>query len=65
MIRKGTKEFHEICRITHKKFEMIEDEKVPFTFFGFQVFRENLKRIKMDQNKYLDMFKQLHIDSEF
>lgn len=65
MIRTGTKELHGKFRITHENFEMKKDENVPFTFSDFQVSRDNLKVLKMDQKKYLDSFNPLPIDEKF
>lgn len=65
ILRVGTEKFREISRKTNERFEMADDEELPFTFTGFVLNRDRDGTIILYQNDYLQKLTLLPEDASF
>ena len=50
LLRAGNQEFHDLCKVTHRRFEMSGDDELPLTFSGFNNFKNRRRRISNRPN---------------
>ena len=65
LLRTGTPEFRKLCRMTNDKFDMAEDENVPFEFVGATFEREEDGTLIINQHRYLKRLEELQPDADF
>lgn len=63
--RTGTKEIHEKCTATKRKFDSTEKLKPPFEFTGFNVERLANRKLAISQNRYLRKLEEPAEDAAF